>query len=142
MADGQITTVQAGVTLCIPRDFSEKNRAICSQNLNKENISKHPAVCFLARIMGITVEARKNLDFPSFHFKKIHGRVKAYTPWVKNVKIRTKSVEMTELKKSLFNHIQFCYLKQKQLCSYLSESILDYQFTKYYNFPNLFLSPE
>lgn len=46
-------------------------------------------------------------------FKKFHGRVKAYMPWVKHVKTRTKGIEMTELKKSLFNYIKFCYMKQR-----------------------------
>ena len=72
----QITIFQAGMNLCVPWDFSEKNIATCSSNLNKENISKHPVACFLAGIMGMLVDTRKNLNVPSLHFKKSHGRVK------------------------------------------------------------------
>ena len=59
------------MNLCVPWDFSEKNIATCSSNLNKENIS-----CFLAGIMGMLVDTRKNLNVPRLHFKKSHGRVK------------------------------------------------------------------
>lgn len=126
----QIKIFQTGKNLCVPWDFSEKNIATCSSNLNKENISKHPVACFLARIMGMLVDTRKNLNVPSLHLKKSHGRVKACIPSVKDVKTRTK-LEMPELKKSLFNHIKFCYRDQRYYCSYLSESIFYYQFTKY-----------
>lgn len=51
------------------------------------------------------VDTRKNLNVPSLHLKKSHGRVKACIPSVKDVKQELK-LEMTELKKSLFNHIK------------------------------------
>lgn len=83
---GQITIFQAGMNLCVPRDFSEEKKKSPTQL--KSTQGRHlQTFCnlFSGKDHGNNSGSQINLNKLSLHFKKIHGRVKVklQMPWLK-----------------------------------------------------------